>query len=276
MRSTRTRPTSRSVSFYAVLVFGVGPYYAAAPFAWAFTLYALWTGAVWSYTTPRKAVFLWSLLEVIFSVYHYALARRVTTTAPIPPTDIHLLHGAFSRVMKVGFPSHDKEHDAKELSSLSPLDSPCKTITKLDYNDPLAQEFREYMRTWFHRKPWSQIHTHEMRQWLYWSIFNAHLPPDHKLSSTDRAYLEEGMAMIEHRAGISIKKGSNPECRPILLTLDPVTIHPRPLSYYAMVCGTNHWLKWWFQREWGLHYGKCGDFEFVFLFDKFFIFADNS
>lgn len=263
-RSTRTRLTSRSASFYAALLLVVGPVYAIAPFAWALAMYALWTGAVWSYTLPGKAVFLWAVFEAMFSIFHFTLARRISASPPRPPSDPHQMRAAFSCVLKVGLASQI-ERDRASFPRLGFDES----LKQLDFHDPRAQDFREYMRTWFHRKPWSQIHTHEMRQWIYWSVFNACLPPDHKLSSVDRAVLEESMVMIQQRAGDSIKQGSNPGCRPLLLTLDPVTIHPRPLVFYALVCGVNRLLIWTFQHEWGLHPGKCGDLEFVPRVEEF-------
>jgi hypothetical protein len=283
-RSTKARLAPRSASFYAVLIFVVGPVYAAAPLAWALVLYALWKGTLRTHTLLGKAAFFWAVLEVIFSIFHYTLARRVSATPPLPPADLPLLQTAFSRVLKAGLAnlpshtvtpshngdtSHDEEQDAKERGSIPRLGSPSESITQLDFHDPRAQDFREYMRTWFHRKPWSQIHTHEMRQWIYWSTFNAHLPPDSKLSPVHRAALDEGIAMIQRRSGAHIKHGSNPQCRPLLLTLDPVTIHQRPLIFYTSVWLANQWIKGSFQRGWGLEYGKCGDLECVPLLEDF-------
>ncbi|KAF8517787.1 hypothetical protein JB92DRAFT_2904540 [Gautieria morchelliformis] len=277
-RSTKARLAPRSASFYAVLLFVVGPVYAAAPLAWAFVLHALWKGTLRTYTLFGKAAFLWAVLEVIFSIFHYTLARRVSATPPLPPADLPLLQTAFSRVLKAGLAnlpshtvkpsrngdtSHDEEQDAKERGSVHRLGSPSESITQLDFHDPRAQDFREYMRTWFHRKPWSEIRTHEMRQWIYWSTFNAHLPPDSELSPVHRAALDEGMAMIQRRAGAHIKHGSNPQCKPLLLTLDPVTIHLRPLIFYTSVWLANQWIKGSLQREWGLEFGKYGDLEYL-------------
>ena len=277
-RSTRTGVPSRSVSFYLVLIFVVGPVYAAVPFAWAFVLHALWTSAVYSYTLPGKAAFLWAVFEVVFSILHYTLARRVNAAPPRLPKELHLLQAAVLRVVKAGlanFPryterpshhgdtSHDEEQDAKERGSVPRHGSPDESVVRLDFHDPRAQDFRGYMSTWFHKKPWSHIHTHEMRQWLYWCTFNAHLPPDSKIPPMHRVILDDGLAMVQNRAGASVKRGSNPECRPLLLTLDPVTIHPRPFTFYTLVWAGNQWIKGSLLREFGLEHGRCGDLELV-------------
>lgn len=284
-RSTR-RVASRPVLFYAALIFIVGPFYAAAPFAWAFVLHALGTGAFRSYTLLGKVAFFWAVFEVIFSIFHYTLARRVDAAPPRPPADFHVLQAAVSRVIKAGlanFPrhiespsrhgdtSHDEEQDAKERGSVPRPGSPGESIVQLDFHDPRAKDFREYMSTWFRKKTWSHIRAHEMRQWLYWCTFNAHIPSDSEIPPAHRAALDEGMSMIQKRAGALIKHGSNPECRPLLLTLDPVTIHPRPLTFYASVWVANKWIKGSLLREFGVKYGKCGGLEFVCLFADFYV-----
>ncbi|KAF8591595.1 hypothetical protein K439DRAFT_1380658 [Ramaria rubella] len=277
-RLSRKRPTSRPASFYTVLFFVVGPFYAAPAFAWALVLHALLVGTVWSYTPLRKAVFVWAVLEAIFSIYYHALARRVTATPPSPPANLHMMQVAFSRVLKAGMAnlpdhydkpyhtgdtSHDEEQDARERGCVSRPGSPDETIIQLDFHDPRARDFREYMRTWFHKKPWSHIHTHEMRQWLYWSTFNAHLPSESELSPLHKAALDEGLAMIQKRAGASVKRGSNSRCKPLLLTLDEVTVHPRPLAFYVLVWAANYCIRTYFQHIWGLKHGKCGDLEYL-------------
>lgn len=267
---------STEASFYVVLFFVIGPIYAAAPLAWALVLYALWTGRVW-YSQPWTATFLWAVLEVIFSLYHCVLARRVTVTPPRPPPELNVLQAAFTRVLKAGMANlpdrdhdvaaalQDDEQDEKERGSVPRLGSPAEAVVQLDYHDPRAKHFRECMSTWFRKRPWSQIHTHEMRQWIYWSTFNAHLPSDSQLPSVHKAALDDALAMIEKRAGVPIKQGSNPACKPLLLTLDPVTVHPRPLTYYILVWAANFWIRRYFEREWGLTYGRSGDLEFVVL-----------
>src|SRR5882724_93826 len=101
---------SRSASFYLALFFVVGPIYAAAPLAWALVVYAIWTGTVQSFSLPTL---LWAVLELIFTLYHSVLVRRVAVTQPRPPSELNVLQAAFTRVLKAGMANlPDTDHDA--------------------------------------------------------------------------------------------------------------------------------------------------------------------
>jgi len=256
----------------------VGPVYAFVPFAWAFALHGLWTGAAWSYTPLQQLVFLWACIEIVFSLYYAVLARRVASTGPPPPPDAEFLKNAFVRVLKAGMAgfheikpqieaieglSQDEEQDLKEFGNTPRILSTLESIDRLEFDDPRAKDYRECMRTWFHKKPWADIHRHELRQWVYWSSFSSHMPPLDKVDPLRREMLEEGIALIEKRAGCSIPEGSNPSCRPVLVTLDPVTILSRPLLFYGIVRVATHWLELSFCKFYGFKYGGNGDFECV-------------
>lgn len=57
-------PPTRNFAFYATLVFAVGPLWSIPPLSWAFVLYSLISGSVWSYTGLKLLFFVWALAEV--------------------------------------------------------------------------------------------------------------------------------------------------------------------------------------------------------------------
>ncbi|KAF8529187.1 hypothetical protein BU17DRAFT_37601 [Hysterangium stoloniferum] len=261
MPPATTRPSYPSISYYIVLCFLIGPVYAAIPFSWAFVLYSMLTGSLWSYCPTKKLAFLWASVEVVFSIYYYALSRRVMASPPPPPAGVEVLQAAFARVLKtemVGVPEVDSS-----LHQSSSIPSPLESVEQLDFDDPRAKDFRNYMCTWFHKKPWSEIHSRELHQWLYWSSFNAHLPPDSELSAAHKIILDQCTKAIEKRAGATIKHGSNPTCKPMLPTLDPVVVQPRPLIFYALIWMANYYLRLSLNFEWGVIHDKCGNFEYL-------------
>lgn len=54
----------RTISFYAVLLFLVAPLWCAVPLAWAFVIYTLHTGKIWSYSLFGLTFFAIALSEV--------------------------------------------------------------------------------------------------------------------------------------------------------------------------------------------------------------------
>lgn len=56
--------------------------------------------------------------------------------------------------------------------------------------------------------------------------------------------------MVEHRAGIAIPEGSDPNVRPLLLTLDPITVAWRPFFWYVGVAVSNSIIRRSFRSKW--------------------------
>lgn len=274
MPTTASRPR-RVFSFYIVLFFVIGPVYSVVPFSWAFVIHGVWYNTIRKYTALQRVMFVWALVEVVFFLYYRRLAHRVTKTPPLAPTDLRVLQAAFARVLKAGMGRmaelkhelevnpKDKQEDKQERGGvLRPL-NPVESIVQLAFEDPRAKDFREYMRTWFHKKPWGDIHKHELRQWLYWSTFNSHLPPDAKLSPSHKQLLEDGIVLLEKRSGAKIPEGTNPQCPPLLLTLDPVVIYSRPFIFYAIIWVLNYCIRTNFKDTYGFECKRCGDFEYM-------------
>ena len=61
---SRHIPRRRDLSFYIVLIMAVIPLWSVVPAAWAFVLYALRSGKIWSFTWKGQSLFALALLEV--------------------------------------------------------------------------------------------------------------------------------------------------------------------------------------------------------------------
>ncbi|KAI0310804.1 hypothetical protein OF83DRAFT_1153676 [Amylostereum chailletii] len=239
--------TPRNWAFYCAFVFAVLPLWSIPPLSWTFVVYSLYTGSLWSYSF-RGLVFLsFALAEVFFSVYYYNLARFVSGPWPIPSGDIDELRTTFRRVLQAGLADIPEDGDITSRPG-----SPAEAIEQLEAHDHRAIDFRNSLRTWFGRVPWSHIHRDEMRAWLYWAIFNAHIPPPADIPHAHMKFLDESVDMVEKRSGTVLPKGSNPAAKPILLTLDPVNFAWRPLVWYIFVAVGNHALKHFLVTRQGL------------------------
>lgn len=74
-----------------------------------------------------------------------------------------------------------------------------------------------------------------MCAWLYWSLYHEHIPKFDEIPPKQLKVLLYCLDLIEKRTGTTIPEGSNPNARPRLLTLDPVSVWWRPLIYYVLV-----------------------------------------
>jgi hypothetical protein len=111
---------------------------------------------------------------------------------------------------------------------------------ELPAQDPRAIDFRNSLRPWFRHMPWSRIRQKDLRRWLCWAIFSSPLPEDETdLPHADRVALDDVCELIRRRTGTVIQDGSDSECQPLLLTLDPVKVFARPLWWYLFVLAAN-------------------------------------
>ncbi|TFK55949.1 hypothetical protein OE88DRAFT_1622651 [Heliocybe sulcata] len=251
----------RDLSFFLVLFGAVAPIWSVGPLSWGYVAYNLWSGRVWFLSWGEKALFGAALCEVFFSVYHWQLARYISGPTPLPAGNLMELQSAFSRVLQAGLASLPEDgYDEETLEDERP-GSPAEILTKLDFNDPRAIDFRNSLRIWFGKVPWSQIHSQEVYAWLYWSIFNAVLPPLDLLSPAQRVALDDALNMIEMRSGSTIPRGSNPAIKPILLTLDPVNICFRPFIWYLFVATANLCIRKWCQYKRGAQFIRYKNME---------------
>ncbi|KAI0034072.1 hypothetical protein K488DRAFT_77450 [Vararia minispora EC-137] len=236
---TPRSPGSRNFAFYAALVLFVGPLWSIVPLSWIFVLYSLFTGAVWQYHAPRLALFIFAVAEVFFSVHYASCSRLVSGPCLIPSGDMRELQVTFTRVLKAGLANLPEEGYDEETLPVTRPGSPAEDIVQLEKDDPRAIDFRNSLRTWFGKVPWSQIHRQQMKAWLYWAIFNARMPELDAIPPPKKKFLDEALTLIEKRSGTVIPEGSNPAARPMLLTLDPINFAWRPLVWYLFVYAGN-------------------------------------
>ena len=57
-------PRQRDLSFYLVLLLAVLPLWSVVPLSWAFVIYSLRTGSIWSFTWKGHTLFAFALVEV--------------------------------------------------------------------------------------------------------------------------------------------------------------------------------------------------------------------
>ncbi|VDC07292.1 unnamed protein product [Peniophora sp. CBMAI 1063] len=238
-------PPTRNLAFYATLVLAVGPLWSIPPLSWTFVLYSLISGSVWSYSGLVLLTFIWAIAEVFFSVHYFLLARFVSGPCPIPAGEMRELQITFTRVLKAGLADLPEEGFDEESTKAARPGSPAEEIVQLGRDDRRAVDFRNSLRTWFGKVPWSRIRRREMQEWLYWAIFNARLPTNiSSLPHAQQVFLNEALQLIEKRSGTEIPPGTNARARPMLLTLDPVNFAWRPLIWYLVIaagnCGMKH------------------------------------
>jgi len=132
--------------------------------------------------------------------------------------------------------------------------SPPETVEQLERHDPRAIDFRNSIRTWFCKAPWSSIKLLELQKWLYWAMFHADLPILEEMSESHKAIFGEGIARLQRRLGCKVEEGTNPSITLMRLSLDHMGIQWRPFSFYFLVCSTNLILRRLYQAWWGVQF----------------------
>ncbi|KAF7332075.1 hypothetical protein MKEN_00088000 [Mycena kentingensis (nom. inval.)] len=237
---------------YPVALLLVLSFRAVQPLAWSYILYATICGSYSSWILVLAAC------EAIFHVYHIHLSKIVSRPWRHGTGNLVQLQIAFTRVLKAGL--------ANLHSDAERPGSPNETITQLERNDPRAADFRNVLRTWFGRVPFSEIRALEVRKWIYWSIFNTDLPRN--LSAAHQAVLEDTLRQLEMRLGSNIVEGSNPNALPMRMTLDKVNISPRPFMLYLAVFCVNRCLRWYYRARYDLRHGTHDGLEYLVYVPK--------
>ncbi|KAI0774240.1 hypothetical protein C8Q74DRAFT_1200407 [Fomes fomentarius] len=262
---TLQAPPRRDVTFYLVLLVAVLPVWSIVPLSWAFVIYNVLYGSIWTFAWRGWTLFAVALSEVFFSIYHNNLASFISGPSPVAPGNFHELRAVFHRVLRAGLaslPDQGFDPDEETLDVDRP-GSPEESVTALEFEDPRAVDFRNYLRTWFGKVPWSSIHRHEMFAWLYWSVFNAPFSGIDNVSEVEQKVLHEVIELLERRAGTSIPDGSNPAATPHLLTLDPVNVSWRPLLWYLGVAFSNAIIRRRLGTKWNAKVATYKGLEYV-------------
>lgn len=254
-------PRRRDLSFYLVLIVAVLPLWSIAPLSWIFVIYSLHSGSVWSYTWKGQTLFAVALVELFFSVYHHHLSRCISGPPPNGAGNLSELQAAFRRVLQSGLA--DLPEYGYDEEDVGRPGSPEEDIIALERNDPRAVDFRNYLRTWFGKVPWSHIRRNEMFAWLHWSIFNAPFTSFDALPFSRQKVLLDVLQMIEKRAGAPIPEGSNPNAKPLLLTLDPISVSWRPFIWYAGVALSNFYQRRQYESKWNATVATYKGMEYI-------------
>ncbi|KAH9853506.1 hypothetical protein C2E23DRAFT_728408 [Lenzites betulinus] len=258
-------PPRRDLTFYLVLVLAVLPVWSIVPLSWAFVLYALHSGIVWTLTWHGWCLLALAFCEVCFNVYHCNLIAAISGPSPNDLGSLVELQAALKRVLQSGLGSLPEENFEVDEESwgISGPDSLEEATAVLDYNDPRAVDFRNYLRTWFGKAPWSSIHRHEMCSWLYWALFNCSFPGIDRISQPHRKAVLDVLSMVERRAGSKVPEGSNPAVTPHLLTVDPINVKWRPLVWYAGVALGNAYQRHRLKSRWDVKIAVYKGLEYV-------------
>ena len=183
-------------------------------------------------------------------MYQLHLARWVEQKPPLQsPYNYTELLTAFKRVLQAGLA--DLPEYGFDEEDVGRPGSPAEDIVALEYTDPRAVDFRNYLRTWFGKVPWSAIRKQEVYAWLCWAIFNAPFTTLEAQPPARRQVLCDVLEMIEKRAGAAIPDGQNECIRPLRLTLDPVSVAWRPFFWYVGVAVSNFYIRRMFETRWG-------------------------
>ncbi|KAK2466270.1 hypothetical protein APHAL10511_001912 [Amanita phalloides] len=253
----------RDLSFYLVLFTVIIPFCSVAPLSWLFLIYTFRYHISCFFSWPSCLIVAVALSEALFSIYYYRLALRISRLRPSDQGDVLEIQTAFRRLLKSGLAGLPTDGgDEESLHTIRP-GSPNETITQLERDDPRAIDFRNSLRTWFQRATWSSICLGEMQRWIFWSIYNADMPPFEQLSQSQRNVIDEAVEQLKMRTGCNIPQGSNPRNIPMCLTIDPIKFNWRPLTFYTLIAIVNRYIRRWFMDRYLIKYGSHMGLEYL-------------
>ena len=101
-------------------------------------------------------------------MYHYNLTAFISGPSPNGPGDLRELRAVFHRVLQSGLASLPEDGFDEESLDVDRPGSPAESITALEFDDPRAIDFRNYLRTWCVHSmfsPFSRAHTGLEKVW---------------------------------------------------------------------------------------------------------------
>ncbi|KAG9081089.1 hypothetical protein FRC07_014647, partial [Ceratobasidium sp. 392] len=187
----------------------------------------------------------------------------------LPQYDLLYLRNLFTRILQTGLaPAYpDTDDDIEDEAAGDRPGSPAEAIDRLEWDDARAIDFRQRLRTWFHKVEWSSISKEAMLSWLAWSCFNA--PYEVVIQHpANELVLREAMEMLEKRAGSKLRSETDiapskksGSMQPLRLTLDPIDVTGRPAICYAVTAMANLAFRAHLKRKFGVVHGKFGKLE---------------
>jgi hypothetical protein len=196
------------------------------------------------------------------------LARQISPPTTAGPGDALEIKTAYVRLLKAGLADLPEDGGDEESLNVSRPGSPEETIVQLERHDPRAIDFRNSLRNWFRLAPWPSIRLLEVQKWLYWSMYNADMPPLAIMSPLQKEALKEALNLLQKRTGWTFPEGSNPEFTPLRLTIDPVYINWRPLTFYIIIGIIHRWLRRLYTNRYGATFGQHQHLEYLLRVPK--------
>lgn len=198
----------------------------------------------------RRRLFVWSVVEVAFSLYYQYLVRRVQKRNPILSRET--VDPIMVRVMREAI-LDNLEDPARFVSNIDAHNDIPIPKASLAYDDPCAVAFRREMSGWFMGMKPEHITRADVLDWLACFMFDKRYDEVLAHDTRDGAMQEllaEVLHTFEARRGLPFAESAPPGVerkRPMLLTLDPVHVHTRPLMLYVMVTAMNRAVEGYFR-----------------------------
>ena len=289
----------------------VSIFWAIVPLSWAYTAaYALprllgaascaegWGHIVHATLPPRvqtvlggaahalnsRVVFLYAVVEVLFSMYYQYLLFSVQPPAPPRTATREYVVKAVMSAFQDGlvgdelekFLSYDKEAGPEVLP---------RAVQKLAYDDPRAQAFRKEMTGWFIGLRPEQVTEHDLCEWLSWALFGQFyeevrdddMPDSEDASASSRGraqrrleLLHDAVRLFAARCGIDrfpehveLTPEEQRSKRTMLLSLDPVRASARPLTLYLITWSLSEFAQfvWWW--KYGFELRQMGSMRYL-------------
>lgn len=181
-----------------------------------------------------RRLFVWALIEMAFSTYYRLLARRIQARQAGHKNTRRSVVQAITSSLTDGL----DELERKSLVRYGSQGEMPSLTQALPYNDPRAVQFRYEMAGWFLGVAPEHISRRDVQDWLAWSLFGQEFA---ELDMDD-----EKMRIVEHTVELFAARRGLPfpedvqltpqeakAKRVMMLTLDPVHVHTRPLLLYA-------------------------------------------
>ncbi|KAF0374515.1 Alpha/Beta hydrolase protein [Gigaspora margarita] len=175
------------------------------------------------YITQRKSLLVEWLPDTFFTEFLYSFSDFLHYWL-----GFELIFFVYFQVTKSRFQSH-----------LPPV-VPSKQVRQelINFCFHTIDEFENWIEGWFnigHKKSTvNQIYRDNLAEWLAWSFFANSLDNvrNHPEYSKE---INEMIELIEKHSKIKFRKGYNPNCECIKLTLDPVHAAPRSFAFYVII-----------------------------------------
>lgn len=184
----------------------------------------------------QRRLFVWALIESVFSTYYRLLARRIQARQASHKITRQLVVRAITSSLTDGL----DEQERKSMVRYGTKEEMPSLTQALPYSDPRAVQFRHEMAGWFLGVAPEQISRRDVQEWLAWSLFGHVYEELHEDEDDEKLHIvDHTVELFAARRGlpfpedVQLAPHEAKRKRVMLLTLDPVHVHTRPLLLYA-------------------------------------------